>query len=235
MIYVTSDLHGYPVETFRRMLRQIGFSDDDFLFVLGDVIDRGPEGAEMLLWLTQQPNMQLILGNHEALLLACRFLFEEVTEDRLEALTTQKLDLVQNWMDNGGGPTMKGLRAILKQDPELLEGIMDYLLDAPLYEWVEVSNKRFLLVHSGLDNFAPNRAPEDYDPKELLLARPEPDTVYYDDALVIFGHTPTDNYGEAHRGRAVQTGSWICIDTGAGWGGAPMFLRLDDGKTFYFT
>ena len=234
MIYVTSDLHGYSVERFQNMLRKIGFSDEDFLFILGDVIDRGEEGAELLLWLTEQTNVQLILGNHEALLLACKFLFEEVTEDRLDALTTEKLALVQNWIDNGGGPTMKGLRAILKQDPDLLEGILDYLYDAPLYEWVEVHGKRFLLVHSGLDNFSPERDLEDYDPKELLLARPELDTVYYDDALVVFGHTPTEAYGEAHQGRALQTATWICIDTSAGWGGAPMILRLDDGKAFYF-
>ena len=234
MIYVTSDLHGYPVERFQNMLREIGFSDEDFLFVLGDVIDRGEEGAELLLWLTEQTNVQLILGNHEALLLACKFLFEEVTDDRLDALTTEKLALVQNWIDNGGGPTMKGLRAILKQDPDLLEGILDYLYDAPLYEWVEAGGKRFLLVHSGLDNFSPYRDLEDYDPRELLLARPELDTVYYDDAMVVFGHTPTELYGEAYQGRAVQTASWVCIDTGAGWGGSPMFLRLDDGKAFYF-
>ena len=40
MIYVTSDLHGYPLKKFREMLSKVGFSDDDFLFVLGDVIDR---------------------------------------------------------------------------------------------------------------------------------------------------------------------------------------------------
>ena len=234
MIYVTSDLHGYPVEHFQNMLREVGFSDEDFLFVLGDVIDRGEEGAQLLLWLTEQTNVQLILGNHEALLLACKFLFEEVTEDRLDALTTEKLELVQNWVDNGGGPTMKGLRAILRQDPDLLEGILDYLYDAPLYEWVEVSGKRFLLVHSGLDHFSPDRDLEDYDPRDLLLARPELDAVYYDDAMVIFGHTPTETYGESYRDRAVQTATWICIDTGAGWGGAPMILRLDDGKAFYF-
>ena len=117
MIYVTSDLHGYPVKKFQRMLQEAGFTDEDFLFILGDVIDRGEEGAELLLWLTQQPNVQLLLGNHEMLLLACRFLFEEVTEDRLDALTTEKLALVQNWVDNGGSSTMRGLQKILKEDP----------------------------------------------------------------------------------------------------------------------
>ena len=107
-------------------------------------------------------------------------------------------------------------------------------MDAPLYEWVDMDDRRFLLVHAGLENFSPDRDVEDYDPKELLLARPELDTVYYDDAIVVFGHTPTEVYGDAYKGRAVRTDSWVCIDTGAGWGGAPMLLRLDDGKAFYF-
>ena len=118
MIYVTSDLHGCDPLQFRALLDRAGFTDNDFLFVLGDVIDRGKYGAELLLWLTEQPNMQLILGNHEALLLACDFLFSEVTEDSLDALTAENLLLLENWMENGGSPTLAGLRKILKQDPE---------------------------------------------------------------------------------------------------------------------
>ena len=37
MIYVTSDLHGYPLEKFKEMLEAVGFSSDDFLYVLGDM------------------------------------------------------------------------------------------------------------------------------------------------------------------------------------------------------
>lgn len=52
---------------------------------------------------------------------------------------------------------------------------------------------------------------------------------------MIFGHTPTVFFGEEHRGRAVKTGDWICIDTGAAMGDLPMLLRLDDLKEFYLT
>lgn len=87
MIYVSSDLHGCNPKDFQNLLNQAGFCGDDFLFVLGDVIDRGNWGAELLLWLTQQSNIQLILGNHEALMLTCSFLFEEVSEESLDNLT----------------------------------------------------------------------------------------------------------------------------------------------------
>ena len=46
------------------MLNRVGFSDDDFLFVLGDVIDRGEDGIKILKWMMSQSNMELIMGNH---------------------------------------------------------------------------------------------------------------------------------------------------------------------------
>lgn len=233
MVYATSDLHGCPPEAFRQLLDRAGFTQDDFLFILGDVIDRGEHGAELLLWLTQQPNMQLILGNHEALLLGCEYLFEEVTDESLAKLTGGQISLLENWMGNGGSPTLAGLRKILRQDPQLIGGIFDYLRDAPLYESLEVAGSRYVLVHAGLGNFQPDRLLEDYAPEELLFVRPTLETHYFHDATVVFGHTPTGYFGPQYRGKAIRTRTWVDIDTGAAMGYLPMLLRLDDGKAFY--
>lgn len=233
MIYVTSDLHGCHPDDFQALLDRSGFCDDDFLFILGDVIDRGEYGAELLLWLTQQPNIQLILGNHEALLLACSFLFEEVTEESLAGLDTGKLALLENWMENGGAPTLAGLRKILRRDPELVQGMLEALRDAPLYEVLEAGGRTYILTHAGLGNFRPDKALEDYAPAELLMARPKLDTRYFEKATVVFGHTPTSLFGNAYRGKALHTPTWICIGTGAAWDGQPMLLRLEDGMEFY--
>lgn len=235
MIYVSSDLHGCNPADFQRLLGQAGFCDDDFLFILGDVIDRGDWGAELLLWLTQQPNIQLILGNHEALMLTCSFLFEEVSEDSLDHLTVKEIDLVQSWVDNGGGPTLKGLQRLLKSDSESVYGILDYLQDAPLYEDLELNGQRFILVHAGLGNFNSERPLLDYSPEELLLDRPSLFTNYDVDARVIFGHTPSNQFGEEYAGRAIHTSTWSCIDVGVAQDYAPMILRLDDMKEFYLT
>lgn len=233
MVFVTSDLHGCPLYEFQLLLNRAGFTKDDFLFILGDVIDRGEYGAELLLWLTEQPNMQLLLGNHEALLLACDLVFEEVTEESLDRLTVRQIDLLENWLCNGGAPTLVGLKKILKQDSELLYGILDYLRDAPLYECIEVNRRSFVLVHAGLDNFHPSRLLSDYAPEELLCVRPTLQTAYFDDAIVIFGHTPVEYFGKQYRGKALKTPSWICIDTGSATGNLPMILRLDDLMEFY--
>lgn len=233
MIYVTSDLHGYPLEEFQKLLASAGFCDEDFLFVLGDVIDRGEEGVRLLRWMAKQPNVQLILGNHEAMLLSCAFLFKEVTDENAEALNAEDMERLALWRSNGADPTLEAFRELLKTKPDVMEGILEYLNDAPLYDYVNVNGRQFILVHAGLENFRPDKPFHRYEPDELLWVRPELNTRYFDEATVIFGHTPTYHYGEEHRGKAVKTDTWICIDTGAAAGGKPMLLRLDDMAEFY--
>lgn len=235
MTYVTSDLHGISPELFHRILDEAGFGEEDFLFVLGDVIDRGSYGAELLLELTQMPNAQLVLGNHEALLLACDFLFEEANDETLARLGREQFMLLESWMENGGGPTLTGLRKMFHRDPELVEGILEYLRDAPLYEWLEMGDKCYIMTHGGLGNFEPDKPLDEYEPEELLLERPGLGDRYYEDAVVIFGHTPTEFYGPEYRGRMLRTDTWLCIDTGAAMGNTPMLLRLEDEREFYLT
>lgn len=232
MVYVTSDLHGCNLAEFQLLLKKAGFTDEDFLFILGDVIDRGPHGIEWLLWLLEQTNAQLILGNHEALMLACSFLFEEVTEENLDRLTAEQLMLVESWMENGGSSTMSALRTLLKDDPESVHSIVDYLEDAPLYDTVQVNGRDFILVHAGLGNFDPERSLDEYEPDEVLHTRPSQETRYFDDATVIFGHSPVSYLG-GEDGKALHTDTWICIDTGAAMGKSPMLLCLDTMEEFY--
>lgn len=47
MIYVCSDIHG-NYEKYRALIEKISLRDEDTLYVLGDVIDRGPEGVRIL-------------------------------------------------------------------------------------------------------------------------------------------------------------------------------------------
>ena len=46
MIYVMSDIHGY-FDKFISILERINFSDEDELYILGDVIDRGDKPIEL--------------------------------------------------------------------------------------------------------------------------------------------------------------------------------------------
>lgn len=230
MVYVTSDLHGYPLEKFKTLLEKAGFSQNDFLYVLGDVIDRGNDGIKILRWLMAQPNAQLLLGNHEKMLLDCDFLFDEITEESIDRLTGSKLGIYSNWIANGGLPTLNALKILRKNE---IGYILEYLSEAPLFETVTAGGKDFVLTHSGLGCFQNDKKLSEYSKTDLLWTRPSINTKYFDGITTVFGHTPTVYYGENFRGRAVVTETWIDIDTGAAMGLDPMLLRLDDMKEFY--
>ena len=150
MVYVTSDLHGYPLKEFKKLLDKANFTSDDYCFVLGDVIDRGPESVKLLEWLMLQPNIELLLGNHEAVLLSNLFLFSEVTDDSINKLNLEQLELFNAWMNEGGKATVDELR---KRPKEVIDDIIDYIKDAPIYECINVNGRDFLLSHSALENF----------------------------------------------------------------------------------
>lgn len=233
MIYATSDIHGYSLDSFLRLLERSGFGDDDLLYVLGDVIDRnGDGGIAMLRWMMARPNVEMILGNHEAMLLSCDFLFHEITDSDIDRLNREQLRLLTQWLRNGAKPTMEALRSLNEKDPAACRDLLDYLRDLPLYAAVSAGERDFLMTHAGLGNFSPRKKLSEYLPEELLWNRPHPDDVYFPEVMTVFGHTPT-GYLFGQRGRMFRTDTWIDIDTGAAGGRAPMLLRLDDLQPFY--
>ena len=51
--YVVSDVHG-QYDLLIKGLNRIDFSDDDYLWCLGDVIDRGPDGIKILQYIISE-------------------------------------------------------------------------------------------------------------------------------------------------------------------------------------
>lgn len=230
MIYVISDLHGYPHKRFLELLNKAGFSDDDFLYILGDVIDRnGDGGVETLKWLLYQYNAQLILGNHESMLLACSFVFDEIAEDFEEILTAEKFDMVQRYMADGGDITLENMQKLSKDEQQ---DILYYLRDCPFYEEISINDKDFILVHAGLGDFSPKRKMDEYTVEDLIWNWPEITDKYYENVMTVMGHTPTLSYGKQYTDKIIKTETWIDIDMGAGFGREPVLLRLDDMAEF---
>ena len=79
MIYVLSDIHG-RLDRFEKMLRMIDLQDSDTLYILGDVIDRGKDGIRILQKITEMPNVKMLLGNHE-------YMMMKALGSRMEGLT----------------------------------------------------------------------------------------------------------------------------------------------------
>ena len=64
MDYCISDIHGY-YDLFCRLLDKINFCSGDKLYVLGDIIDKGPDSIRLSKLLFSMPNAICIAGNHE--------------------------------------------------------------------------------------------------------------------------------------------------------------------------
>lgn len=236
MHYVMSDLHG-QFSLYKKMLEQISFSDADTLYILGDVLDRGPGPMNILLDMMKRPNVVYLCGNHEQMGLTClTFLSRDITAETLEeaernaAALSHKLMI---WERNGSQPTIRDFQSLGRtQRKEILE----YMGNAELFAQVEVGEKTYILVHAGLGNFSPDRDLEDYTPHDLLWTRPDYEVPYFtDDRYVITGHTPTQLIPGAERpGYIFKKNHHIAIDCGAfSAQGRLACIRLEDEAEFY--
>lgn len=181
----------------------------------------------------EQDNVHLILGNHEAMMLSCAFLFEEVTDSALDSLTAESMDCVNTWLQNGAQPTLSALRVLHRRAPMAVMDIFDALRDAPLFEVVCAGGRDFLLTHAAPGGFRKDKPLSAYTPDELLYTRPSPQDRYFERTYTVFGHTPTAFFGAEYAGRIFFTPTWADIDTGAAMGGMPALLRLEDMRAFY--
>lgn len=231
MIYCISDIHG-EYDKFIKMLDLISLKDDDTLYILGDVLDRGPHPIKTLLKIMEMPNAVFIIGNHEYMALeVMKKGFNKVVSADLADLDKETVDMLLNWYQNGCTSTVNEFRQL---DSEQQEEITEYLKDSLAYEQLELNGQNFLLVHSGLMNFDPETDISEYSLYELVWARPDYNKPYYDDVITVIGHTPTTTIKDCETpGRIFHKNNFIVIDCGTSTSGNMGCLRLDDMKEFY--
>ena len=214
MVYCTADIHG-EFERFRRLLELICFSEEDTLYVLGDVIDRGPDGVKILEFIRERGNIILLMGNHE------RMCVDALGKDSLPR--ARRL-----WEQNGGWPTHMDLEEHPGRDT-----LLAYLSDLPLFLDIEVEGRAFRLVHG-----FPGETEDD-----MLWGRPEAGMTRQPlpGKTVIVGHTPVQYLQYLTGKKDVVPLIWhgpgiLDIDCGCGHddpGRMLACLRLDDMKEFY--
>jgi len=232
--YVMSDIHGHYDE-YREMLVKIDFKSDDMLYILGDILDRGPHPIKIILDLMERPNVVCIAGNHCVMACDCfKFLLQEISNDSINKIDDNTIEALLNWQMNGSDSTIKEMHSLSKDKQK---EIIDFIQEFEIYEEVFVENKEYLLVHAGLGNFSKDREIWDYDLSELVWTRPDYDQSYFDDKYVITGHTPTlyiESKDNLHPGFIFKANNHIAIDCGCGIpGGRLACLRLEDMQEFY--
>ena len=216
-------------------MQAIDLLPDDTLYVLGDVIDRGPDGCKILLDMMGWPNVLPILGNHEFTAAVCLpWLMEEVTDRSLADLDDARLAALQDWIRNGGGPTLRGLQKLSRAERE---DILDYLREMELYAEAEAGGRSFVLTHAGLDHFSPDKPLEDYALEDFLFCRPKPDEAFWPDRYLVYGHTPTRllraQMEQPLSDDILRCGRQIAIDCGCGFDGKLGCICLDTMEEFY--
>lgn len=143
--YVMSDVHG-QYKSYMKMLKKIDLKAEDTLYVLGDVIDRGPDGIKIITDMMKRPNVVMILGNHELLMMDALKNFDEIkSKDRHD---TDDIDL---WLDpcNGGEKTYDAYQNLT---PAKRKAILQYLEEAWIIKKIQVNNKIYHLSHAYTSN-----------------------------------------------------------------------------------
>ena len=231
MYYVMSDIHG-EYEKYKKMLDLIHFSDRDTLFVLGDVVDRGPHPVKVLKDMMTRSNVYPIMGNHEFIALyVLEKLNLDITEENLASLTTEDIADILAWLNDGGETTLAEFQKLSKEERQ---NLMEYLSEFSWYETIDIGSRSFILVHAGLGNFRRDKKLCEYSIDELLETRADPNNRLFDDKniFLIVGHTPTpliNGIPEIYHGADT-----ICIDCGACFeGGKLACLCLNTMQEFY--
>lgn len=220
MIYVIGDIHGDIIK-YRSVMSKIKLKAEDHLYVLGDVIDRQPNGIDILLELMQMSNVTVLLGNHELMMI-------EVLKDEFQ------WNIDKRWYVNGGMSTHNAFRDLCREQKE---AVCNYLSQMPLTIEVTVNDICYLLVH-GMPPELKDTLPNNSESlKEFATwIRITPDDKMPSGKVVIFGHTPTEYYQDETPLRIWHGGDKIGIDCGCGNEHPACRLaciRLDDMAEFY--
>lgn len=230
--YVVGDIHG-EYGAFMDLLEQIQLKETDTLYVLGDILDRGPHPIKVLLKLMEMPNVICLVGNHELMALEClEFLMKEITDVSIDEIDSETLNNLVNWQYNGSKTTIDEFRSLSR---EMQQEVLYFIKEFSIYEEISVNGKDYLLVHGGLGNYWPGKDIDEYSLKELVWDRAEYDIPYFEDVYVVTGHTPTQEIiGNPRPGYIYQKNNHIAMDCGCNRpDGRLAVLCLDTGEEFY--
>ncbi len=169
-VYAIGDIHGCGLTLQELVINICELTKDDTLFLLGDLIDRGPRikfTIDFLLDLIDSGyDIRVIRGNHEEMLLKSINFPKQLT----------------NWYKNGGKDTLDSFE--LMNANYLEDKYINFFFNSKYY----YKTDNFVLVHSGL-NF--NIANPFSDINAMLFSR---DIIVNKEKIggrrLITGHTP---------------------------------------------
>ncbi len=224
--YVCSDLHG-QYSTYEEIIKKL--KNTDKLYVLGDVIDRGPDGIKILQDIMknkEKGQIEFIVGNHEIMMMKSLFF-----NDKKES---------ENWEQNNGGDVTKQAFERLTQDEQ--NKIKEFILDSYVYKNININSQQIHMVHAKA--IQPENEIEDKTVRELLKegkmdmieeavwcrdnSGTENKNIAKKGTFTIIGHTPTDSKMIEYKN------GYLNIDCGAAYEERESLVDLQNGTVEYF-
>ena len=218
-VFAASDLHAHG-SWLKTCLDRVGFCDDDFLFLVGDYLERGPENLKTLRYvmeLCEKPNVFATLGNVDIWSISVLTLTPEEIKARIDSrIPVCGSTLFSDMCEDAGLPygTLAEIAYAKDCFQERYQSELDFLKNLPTV----IDTHYYTFVHGGIPS-------NDLSSLDMSDARPflKNDTfidqkIYFDKWLIV-GHWPTTHY----RTNAVNMNPYICweqkiidIDGGGG-------------------
>ena len=259
--YALGDLQGC-FDSFQALLEQINFSDNDHLWLAGDLVNRGPKSLETLEFLMSiSSQVDFVLGNHDLHLLALAHGHGKVKRsDTLQSILEHaKSSDIIDWLSQGKlvseKPEFNALMSHAGIPPMWsAEQALSYAQEVEAVIQGPKANHYFKHMygntpdvwHNNLEGMDRWRAITNYLTRMRFLdaqftlefaAKGELETAPA-------GFKPWFDYHNPHLKHQVYFGHWAALegytgqahatalDTGCVWGNSLTALRLDDNKRF---
>ena len=238
--YACSDIHGLK-DRYDHMMAFL--KEEDTLYILGDVIDRGKDGIAILLDVMKRKNVIMLLGNHEYMMKQYYdALYDRITDPIM------KHEVIIRWKMNHSEPTRQAFEQLSNIEQE---EILNYIAQLPVMicdlhrfdqVYYLVHGCPIKQLHEGTWN-AQMIEEQGYMVENAIWNRINGDEVYFQDRLVIVGHTPTLFYQSCmpyqiwYRGDSYKHTDLIDIDCGCAANNAQSklaLLNLDNREVRYF-
>ena len=224
--YVCSDLHG-EYEVYKTIIDRVG--EENKLYILGDVVDRGPDGIKILqdvMERQEKGQVEFFMGNHEYMMLQSMLGFAKKEE---------------LWTYNDK-ETREKYEELSKEEQEKKK---NFLMDSLIYKQVKEDKQDYYLVHArAIQNI--NKESQTYREmlddnvnkkiyESALFDSPgyecKAKDIPRDGIFTVVGHTPT-----FHNGYQIEFNKdYMDIDCGVSYGGNAALVNLTDGDVEYFS
>lgn len=201
-ILAIGDIHG-DFSKLMRLWDKVSVTKDDKVIFLGDYLDRGAGIAETLEWIIEQskkPNVVVLRGNHEQMMLDAfkndREFMEEILRGEKKIITNR--DAVEHeaaviWLINGCEKTCNAFLKLKEKHTLTIDEIVEFVASSPLSHLMTIGDRNYFFCHAGVKPGVPLDKQSDED---LLWIR-EKFLNYYDGYdVIIVGHTPTQKVFE---------------------------------------